>query len=400
VSTELRPIVPDIRVSAVDCVLVDVPGRRSHQHASTGMRRQSYLIIRLRTDAGIEGIGEVATAGGPWWSGDSVEAVKATIDSHLAPALVGESATAVLPTMRKLERVAAQNWFAKAGLEMALLDIAGKSVGRPVHVLLGGPSRASVPVTWPLGIGDAAADADEALQRIEAGVSRSFKIKMGALPVEQDVRRMVEIARRLAGRAELRIDLNAAWTEPVAQRQLPALVDAGVVLIEQAIERWNVAGHARLARRVAAPLMADEGLTTLRDAAALSAAGAAQVFALKLMKSGGFMACRDIAAVAVAHGVELFGGCFLESSIGTAANLQLGAALPELAWGSEWIGPLWLADDLACRPIEYRDFAALVPPGPGLGVTLDEDKLRFYRRERPLSVAQPSVRPPHRSTDT
>lgn len=378
---------PEVRVSNVECILVDVPGKRPHQHAATGMRHQSYLIIRVRTDAGIEGIGEIATAGGPWWSGDSVEAVKATIDSYLGPALIGESATGVLVAMRKLDRVAAFNWFAKAGLEMALYDIAAKSVARPLHVLLGGPTRTSVPITWPLGTGDAAADSDEALQRIDAGIARSFKIKMGSLPVDKDVARAVEIARRLRDRAELRVDLNAAWTETVAQRHLPALVAAGIALIEQPIERWNLAGHARLARRLNAPLMADESLATSRDAAAMAASQAVQVFALKLMKSGGYNACRDIAAVATAHGIALFGGCFLESSIGTAANLQLGATLPELSWGSEWIGPLWLADDLVAEPVRYENYSACVPAGPGLGIELNEDKLTFYRRDKNPVVA-------------
>jgi muconate cycloisomerase len=379
---------PDIRVTGVESVLVDMPVKRPHQHAKIGMRQQSYVLVQVKTDAGIEGIGEIATAGGPWWSGDSVESVKATIDSYLGPALIGESATCIVRTMQKLDRVAALNWFAKAGLEMALYDIAGKALSCSVHILLGGQTRSSVPVTWPLGSGDAAQEVDEAIAKIETGFSRSFKIKMGSLPVEQDMRRAVEIARKLRDRAELRVDLNAAWTEPVAQLHLPALVDAGISLIEQPIDRWNIEGHARLAIRLNVPLMADESLATRHDASSIASAGNAfQVFALKLMKSGGFNACREIAAIASAYGIGLFGGCFLESSIGTAANLQLGAALGDLTWGSEWIGPAWLSDDLVVEPVRYEQFEARVPNGPGLGVELDRDKLAHYRRDKQPRVA-------------
>lgn len=379
---------PDLRVSAVNSVLVDMPVKRPHQHAKVDARQQSYLLVQVMTDAGIEGIGEVATPGGPWWSGDSVESVKATIDSYLGPALIGESATSFVRTMQKLEKVSALSWFAKAGLEMALYDIAGKALSCPAHALLGGQTRSKVGVTWPLGTGDAAQEVDEAIATIEAGFSRSFKIKMGSLPVEQDMRRAVEIARNLQDRAELRVDLNAAWTESVAQRHLPALIDAGISLIEQPIERWNVEGHARLARRLEAPLMADESLATPQDAIAIASAGNAfQVFALKLMKSGGFNACREIAAIASARGIGIFGGTFLESSIGTAANLQLGAALGDLAWGSEWIGPAWLSDDLVVEPVRYERFELRVPEGPGLGVELDREKVAFYRRDKQPRVA-------------
>jgi muconate cycloisomerase len=202
------------------------------------------------------------------------------------------------------------------------------------------------------------------------------------------MRRAVEIARKLRDRAELRVDLNAAWTEPVAQLHLPALVDAGISLIEQPIDRWNIEGHARLAIRLNVPLMADESLATRHDASSIASAGNAfQVFALKLMKSGGFNACREIAAIASAYGIGLFGGCFLESSIGTAANLQLGAALGDLTWGSEWIGPAWLSDDLVVEPVRYEQFEARVPNGPGLGVELDRDKLAHYRRDKQPRVA-------------
>src|SRR5690606_5544246 len=98
-------------------------------------------------------------------------------------------------------------------------------------------------------------------------------------------------------------------------------------------------------------------------------------------------ACRDIAAIAAASGIEIYGGCFLESSIGTAANAQLGASLPEMPWGSEWIGPLWLADDVAIEPVQYRDYSICVPSRPGLGIEPDLEKIAFYRRDKNTRVS-------------
>jgi muconate cycloisomerase len=108
--------------------------------------------------------------------------------------------------------------------------------------------------------------------------------------------------------------------------------------------------------------------------------GAADVVSLKLVKHGGLLAMRNVAAVAEAAGIGLYGGCLLESSIGAAAHLQVFAGLRELAWGCEHFGPQILVEDLAQQPLRFADFRIHLPAGPGLGVTLDQDKLRRFAR--------------------
>src|SRR5690606_35557925 len=150
-----------IRISDIKTILVDLPGVRTHRHSRAGMAHQSYVISFIETDAGITGVGEVATPGGPWWSGDSVESVKSIIDTYLAPALINENTSEITRLMSLCNKLVAVNWFAKAGLEMALYDILGKAVALPVHALLGGACRRLIPITWPLGQNDARADIDE-----------------------------------------------------------------------------------------------------------------------------------------------------------------------------------------------------------------------------------------------
>ena len=91
---------------------------------------------------------------------------------------------------------------------------------------------------------------------------------------------------------------------------------------------------------------------------------------------------RKVAAVAEAAGISLFGGTMLESGIGSAASAQLFSTLPKLHWGCQLFGPLLFKDDIAATRPVYRDFQLIVPQGPGFGVTLDEDKLARYRRDR------------------
>ena len=85
-------------------------------------------------------------------------------------------------------------------------------------------------------------------------------------------------------------------------------------------------------------------------------------------------------AGAEAAGIGLYGGCLLESSIGAAAHLQVFATLPELHWGCEHFGPQILTEDLVTQPLRFADCAVHLPQGPGLGVELDQDKLRRFAR--------------------
>lgn len=119
---------------------------------------------------------------------------------------------------------------------------------------------------------------------------------------------------------------------------------------------------------------------TTHDMLAVGAAGAADAVSLKLVKHGGLLALKRVAAVAEAAGVALYGGCLLESSVGAAAHLHAFATLRELAWGCEHFGPQILTGDLVTEPLRLADFDIHLPAGPGLGVTLDPDRMRAYAR--------------------
>ena len=113
---------------------------------------------------------------------------------------------------------------------------------------------------------------------------------------------------------------------------------------------------------------------------AVAAAGAADAVSLKIVKHAGLLGVRKVAAVAEAAGLGLYGGCLLESSVGTAAHLQVFATLREMAWGCEHFGPQILTGDLVTEPLRFADFHVHLPTGPGLGITLDEAALRRYAR--------------------
>lgn len=370
----------DLTIRDIRATIADVPTVRRHKLAQISVTAQSCVIVELRLANGALGIGEAATLGGPRWSEESVEAIKANIDAYLAPALIGERADQPEALGLRMDAAAKRNNAAKAAIGSAALDALGLTLGVPAATLLGGAERTSFPVLWTLASGDPAQEIEEAEAKLAARLHDTFKVKIGAQAPEQDMARMRRLASALEGRARLMVDANQAWDETIALRCLPQLAEMGVRLVEQPLPAWNVRGLARVRARTTAPILADESVFTPAGMMAVAQAGAADAVSLKLVKHGGPIGLRKVAAVAEAAGIALYGGCLLESSVGAAAHLHAFAGLRDLAWGCEHFGPQILVEDLVGAPLRFADFHVHLPEGPGLGVTLDRDALRRFAR--------------------
>lgn len=370
------------KITSVEAILVDLPTIRAHQLSMATMQQQTMVIIRLRSSDGIEGTGEATTIGGLSYGEESPEGIKLTIDTYLAPALIGQDATSINAAMLKLNKVARGNRFAKSGIETALLDAQGKRLGVPVSALLGGAVCKTLPVLWTLASGDTHRDIEEAEMLLAERRHNVFKLKIGRRSVRDDVAHVSKIKAALGDRAKVTVDVNQAWNEVDAALGIAALEAAGIDLIEQPTPREHRGALARLAARFTVPIMADEGITGPEDAIELVRDACADVFALKIAKSGGIYGMMRTAAIADAAGVLLYGGTMLEGSIGSIASAHGFSALPQLTWGTELFGPLLLKDDIVTARPQYRDFDLHIPEGPGLGLQIDEDKLAFYRRDK------------------
>jgi len=372
----------DLAIHSVTSTIVDVPTVRKHKLSQTSVTAQNYVLVQVRLANGAEGIGEAATLGGPRWSEESVEAMKANIDAYLAPAVTGLRADRFEAAGLRMDQAAKRNNAAKAAIETALFDAVGKTLGLPASALLGGAVRDSLPVLWTLASGDPAQEVEEAERKLEARLHRTFKVKIGAQAPEADMGRMTQLARALEGRAELIVDANQAWDETVSARCLPILKELGIKLVEQPVPAWNIGAMARLrARPDTPPLLADENVFDAHDMLQVGAAAAADAISLKLVKHAGLLGVKRVAAVAEAAGIGLYGGCLLESSVGAAAHLQVFSTFREMAWGCEHFGPQILTGEYVTEPLRFADFHVHLPAGPGIGVTLDHEKLRRYARQ-------------------
>jgi muconate cycloisomerase len=344
------------------------------------MDAQPLLLVQLTTRDGVTGTGEGVVPGGPWWGGESVETMQLIIERYLVPVLLGRRADDIAGIQRAMDDVVNSNLYAKAAVEVALHDAWARSLGVPLHTLLGGLARTSIPVTWALGTEPAPEVVAEAQAKLDAGLHTSFKLKMGAQDPAADVARVSEVAGKLAGVASVRVDLNARWDLATSLRWLPRLAEAGVDLVEQPVPGNEVEWLAEINAALPVPVMADESLRTPTDALRLVKLRAADVFSLKTTKSGGLRRTRSIAEIGAAAGVPCHGGTSIEGPVGTVASLHLACASPAVTWGSELFGPLLMREGLLTEPLRYADGELHLPEGPGLGVELDPAAVARFTR--------------------
>lgn len=369
------------RVRAVTSWIVEAPTRRKHKLSNTSISYQGYVFVRVTLENGVEGFGEASTLGGPRWAEESVEAIKANIDTYLAPALIGKPACLLEFAAGEMAKAAKRNNAAKSALDMALLDATGKTLGVSAHVLLGGARLRSFSAIWALASGDAGQEVEEAQGMIEKGWFNRFKIKLGFADPATDLDRLAALQKALPAGTDIIADVNQGWSEADFIRYIPRLADLGVSLIEQPLPGGQMAAMARIAARSPVPLMMDEGVFTSEEALDGCTRGAGSVLSLKLCKHGGVHQLKQVAAVAQAAGIQLYGGCLLESSVGAAAHLHAFATLPDLHWGTEHFGPKILIEDLCRNGLGYENFEVHLPDGPGLGVTPDLDLIEKYARK-------------------
>ncbi|HEV8439896.1 MAG TPA: muconate/chloromuconate family cycloisomerase [Methylomirabilota bacterium] len=368
-----------MKLGNVRVVRADIPVKRPHKLSFTTLEAVNFVFARLETEDGLVGWGEAACLGGPTWSEESPESVAAIIERYIAPWLVGRDATRIEALRLEMARRVQGNPFARAAVEMALWDLNARALGVPVHRLLGGRVRERVPLSWSLAVSGQEAEVEEAREKVALG-HRIFKIKTAAGSVDDDVERVRKIRQAVGAGVSLRVDANQGWDRPTALRAIRALAAHGLDFVEQPLPRWDLEGMAQLARGVDVPIMADESCFSPHDALAIARLGGVSILALKLTKSAGIAGAMAVARVAEAAGLGCYVGCMIETSLGTAAYLQVALAAAPVTWGCELFGPLLLAGDVTREPVRYADGCIVALDGPGFGVDVDETRLKEWTR--------------------
>ncbi|TMK75085.1 MAG: hypothetical protein E6G49_02300 [Actinobacteria bacterium] len=357
-----------MRITAVEAVPYALPFREPYVTARGRLERREMVLVRMRSDEGLEGLGEAVAM--TLRGGADATALAREIEEQASPALTG-----IDPHMDP----PATEWSAaglspavRAAVEVARLDLVAKLSGMPLWQLLGAESATPVQCNATLVAGPAAAVAADA-ERWAARGFTTFKLKVG---VPGDVGQVKAVREALGPQARLRVDANGVWGPEEAVLRLTAMERHGIELAEQPAA--DLEDLAAVRNQTAIPIAADESVSAVEDARRALELGACQLATVKLAKVGGIGPAR-----AIADELPVYLSSALDGPVGIAAAAHAAQALPrEPPWDGLAHGlatELLFADTIASVQCDLRDSLLHPPDGPGLGVELDDAALERNR---------------------
>jgi muconate cycloisomerase len=383
----------DRPIATLELCHVALPPRREHKWTGLSEPIGGYVLVKMTDEAGAAGWGEAPALkdwGGEFgrYFGESPGTTIEVITRHLAPAVKGCCPGEIVELHARMDRAIKGFPYAKAAVEFAAYDLAGKQCGLPVHRLLGGAIRRRIPVTHSIGLIDFEEAEREAAQVASEGI-RTIKIKVGVDP-DRDVEMVRRIRETVGAAVALCVDANQGYQTPgQAISTFRRMEPYDLVYFEQPVE--GIEQLAEVARAIDAPVMADESAWNAHDIIQIIEKRAAQIVSLYTTKPGGLYRAMEAAAVARAAGIICNVNGSVETGIGNLANLQLAAAAPAAVLScvvpvstpagaqTGQMAGIYYKDDLIAEPMRLIDGAVELPSGPGMGIAADEAKIRRYR---------------------
>jgi len=363
------------KIARIEVIPYSVP-IEGFADAYTAFTASNAVLIKLETDEGIVGFGE-SCAWEPEFYGETVESVTSTLEKYIAPKLLGKDPLQLHVLLATVDAALARVTCVKEGVDLALHDLAGKLLGVPAYVLLGGAFRDRILVASEIGIASPEEMADNALRLRKLGF-RVIKVK-GSADARTDVLRVQAVREAVGPSVALRLDPNAAWKTIDAIWAMRRLEACDLELLEQPIPGDDYEGMAHIRNHTNVPLMADEGIWTPQDVLRIRNVGAADIVNIKIAKSCGLARGKHIQMVADAAGLLSLVGTEIEPGFSLVAKLHLAASFPRHDLASEFTELSLLKKNVLRWKPEIVDGMLRVPQGPGLGVELDEEVLDACR---------------------
>ncbi len=381
------------RIASLETVVVQLPTRREHKWSGLTEPIGRYILTKMTDEDGRTGWGEAAALkdwGGEFgrYFGESAAIVELVIARYLGPAVKGVDATNIVELHARMDAAIRGYPYAKAAVEFAAYDLAGKTLNVPVHTLLGGCARTRVPVTHSIGLIAIAEAEKEVAQVVKEGI-KTIKVKIG-VDAKRDIA-MVRAVRNAAGPdIDICVDANEGYKTPG---------EAVVILREMEKQRLKYAEQpcmgieriAEVARALDTPVMADESAWNAHDAIQIAEQHAIDIISIYTTKPGGLYRAMEVAAVCRAAGIVCNVNGSIETGVGNLANVQLAAAAPAATLScvipvstpaehqDGRIAGIYYKDDLLAAPMKFVDGAIEVPMAAGMGIAVDAAKIEKYR---------------------
>lgn len=364
-----------MKISRVSALGLELPYKVSLPTSDGVVTKARSLLTRVETEDGLVGCGEAPSE--LTFSEESPEDMVAAVARYLSPVVTGLDPFDIELVHRRMDRAIPRHYLAKSTIDIALYDLMGKSLGVPVYRLLGGLYNREVRVVDGVIGAVPARVATEQASLLKAGGRSTYKVKVGTRP-EDDVARIAAIREVAGPGAWIGVDANEGYTPDVAIRVAREMESYGVRFIEQPVPAWNVRGMASVAEALEMPVIADESVFSIHEAHNAIVGRIADGVNLKIHKPGGLSPAKKIAGMLEAAGMSSLIG-WGTTGVTAAAALHLAATMPSLDLPCEFnVGMIAIEDDIIRGSLKVESGLMRVPDGPGLGVELDEEKVKRY----------------------
>lgn len=334
--------------------------------ARTSVESLDSTLVRVETDAGLVGWGETCPVG-PVYQPHHALGARAAL-AEVAPGLIGADPLAIEVARTRMDACLAGHDYAKAALDIALWDLAGRHFGASVAQLLGGARTDRVPALYAIGVDTPEATAQAATDMLAAGI-RNLQLKVGGRPVEGDIEAIRAGADAAAGRASLSVDANRGWTTRDALIASEACAGLPIVLEQPCNTLEEIAAIRGQLRH---PVYLDECAPDLATVLRAIGANACDGFAFKLTRAGGISAMRTLRDVCAARCLPHSCNDSWGGDIVAAACVHVAATVEPRRLEGVWMAAPHIEghyDD--AHGVAIRDGSIDVPAGPGLGLDID-----------------------------
>jgi o-succinylbenzoate synthase len=355
-----------VKIADIRTQKLSVPLNKPFKTALRTVTHLNNILVVVVCDDGTTGIGEAPPT--HVITGDSLDSIRYAVEEVIRPQLIGLQIEHKARIDVVLGRAMVHNTSAKAAVDMAVYDCLGKCTGLPLYQLLGG-YRNQLCTDFTVSVNGTDEMIADALELVQKGYD-TLKIKVGNSTEQEDVRRVSGIRRAVGPDIKIRLDANQGWSVKEAISAVRKMEDLNlnIELVEQPLPAWNFAGMKQVTESVVTPIMADESVFSLHDAARLLAMHGCDILNIKLMKAGGIANAVRICHIAEAYGIECMCGCMIESRVSITAACHFAAAEPNVT-RCDLDAPLMLAADPVEGGARYQGKRVFLPEQPGLGIT-------------------------------
>lgn len=333
------------------------------------------VIVKMTADDGTVGWGQSVPVAR--WSYETLDTALIAMRDYLAPTLVGLDPLDIPAAHAAMDTGLAPGFstgmpIARAGLDLALHDLAGRLTGKSIAEMWNKPAGGTITLSWTVNV----RTLDETESVVTAGKEggyEHFNIKVAPDP-EFDAQLAREV-KRLVPNGFLWADGNGGYDVETALKAAPMLADAGVDVLESPLRPNRISGYQKLKRQAALPILMDEGVVSPVELAEFIELGMLDGMAMKPARCGGLLPNKQQIELVEQAGLVWLGSGLCDPDISLAASLALYGAF-ELKTPAALNGPQFLGADVLAQPMRVANGKIKVPTGPGLGVEVDEQKVR------------------------